>query len=138
MPGHPPQLVPDILRLLGGLLTPPDLLSCVQVCRAWNEELIPSLWETIDDSLYMWPLLLDRYDTKNSQHHKDGAWVRAIFSKHAHYIRHLRTSRKAVIAAVTEAKTCTKLRSLYIGDISERRAEAELLKSESYKTLSAK
>ncbi|KAF9093349.1 hypothetical protein BGX23_003421 [Mortierella sp. AD031] len=54
-------LIVELLEHIGSHLTPPDLLSCVQVSQHWNLVLIPVLWHTIDDSLYSWSGILSVY-----------------------------------------------------------------------------
>ncbi|KAF9910529.1 hypothetical protein EC991_006347 [Linnemannia zychae] len=129
MPSMRLQLNSDILQHLAtSYLTPPDLLSCVLVSKAWNEEFIPYLWESIDDCLHSWPKILNRHDAKSSRHNKDEAWIRATFAKHAHHIRYLRVQWKVVLAAVAYAKTCTNLLSLRIGDLSSTKTALEQMK----------
>ncbi|KAG0306189.1 hypothetical protein BGZ97_000840 [Linnemannia gamsii] len=54
-------LIVELLERIGSHLNPPDLLSCVQVSKHWNDVLIPHLWHTIDDRAYSWACILNVY-----------------------------------------------------------------------------
>ncbi|KAG0374086.1 hypothetical protein BGX24_010850 [Mortierella sp. AD032] len=87
-------LLPEVLATIGSFLDPPSLLPCLQVNKAWHYTFLPLLWESIDDSLYSWPTILERHDTRqphgnDNTNIKDEAWLRAVLTKHGHLIRHL-------------------------------------------------
>ncbi|KAG0209227.1 hypothetical protein BGX33_005740, partial [Mortierella sp. NVP41] len=110
--------ISELLDVIATNLTPPDLLSCVQVSRQWNARFIPQLWRTIDDSILSWPHILSLHDalppppqqgsdsissppdennnsdnvSSSDNQGKDTAWVLAVFKKYAHHIRHLTVS----------------------------------------------
>lgn len=106
----------ETIDIIGTHLTPPDILSCMLVCRAWNTLFIPHLYDTLDDSLYAWPEFLDlpRKQTDATETtrgpRKDPDWILKIFTKYGHLIRRLRTKRYLFSDAA--AQTCTRLTSL--------------------------
>ncbi|KAG0219526.1 hypothetical protein BGX33_002471 [Mortierella sp. NVP41] len=112
--------LPELLTPIGSYLDPPDLLSCVQVCRLWYQFLIPTLWRTIDDRLYSWPRIipyLTMYGGRHSSNNTDGdgrGWLRKIYSKYGHHIRHLSSKWIATIIAASTSGTCIHLRSLNV------------------------
>ncbi|KAG0200154.1 hypothetical protein BGX33_011173 [Mortierella sp. NVP41] len=106
--------IQELSNNVGRLLDPPDLLRCVQVCQLWNEALIPTLWHTIDDSVYCWDKYLERHDADDEKGNHDTDWVMAIFAKHGHHIRELRITWKVIISAAMTNGACTGLVSLTI------------------------
>lgn len=104
--------IPELVIPIGAHLHPPELLSCVQVCRQWNEDFIPFLWETVDDTLFSWRHILKTHDADGSKGNKDESWLRGIFAKHGHLIRHLSLSWKVAILAAGLSGQCTNLLSL--------------------------
>ncbi|KAF9080251.1 hypothetical protein BGX23_002408 [Mortierella sp. AD031] len=130
--------IPELMAQLGLHLSPPDLLSCVQVNRAWNLALIPSLWRSIDNSTHSWPYILqhctnlrpstttnitlqehlpffqqrDTTKDRDSDLNKDRDWILAVFEKYGRYIRELKIQWPLVLEAVSQAETCTGLQSL--------------------------
>ncbi|KAF9352812.1 hypothetical protein BGX26_009375 [Mortierella sp. AD094] len=106
--------MPEIISLFGQYLTPPDLFVCVQVCRLWHDILIPQLWHTIDDSLYSWPRIIKMRDAEESVGDKDEDWIRSIFAKYGHHIRHLDIRWPFTIEAASREGACRNLESLTI------------------------
>ncbi|KAG0298914.1 hypothetical protein BGZ96_004221 [Linnemannia gamsii] len=104
--------IPELVIPIGAYLHPPELLSCVQVCHQWNEDFIPFLWETVDDTLFSWRYILKQHDADDSKGDKDESWLRGIFAKHGHLIRHLSLSWKVIILAAGLSGQCTNLLSL--------------------------
>ncbi|KAF9328346.1 hypothetical protein BGZ91_001045 [Linnemannia elongata] len=106
----------EAIDIIGTHLTPPDILSCMLVCRAWNSLFIPHLYDTLDDSLYARPEFLDpprkQIDATvtTRRPRKDPDWILKIFTKYGHLIRRLRTKRYLFSDAA--AQTCTRLTSL--------------------------
>ncbi|KAG0311139.1 hypothetical protein BGZ97_012056 [Linnemannia gamsii] len=105
--------------IFGSYLTPPDILSCILVCRAWYALFIPHLYDTLDDSLYAWPELLDPSHKQGTttaraitltKTRKDLEWILQIFTKYGHLVRRLCTKRYLFSDAA--AQTCTRLTSL--------------------------
>ncbi|KAF9085049.1 hypothetical protein BGX23_009997 [Mortierella sp. AD031] len=96
----------ELVDNIGSYLDPPDLYSCVQANSAWNQSFLPSLWRTIDDSLYHWPEFINKNssdppkevecdDKDNNQN-----WMLSVFQKHSRHIRHLRLNFKPTIDTV--------------------------------------
>ncbi|KAF9125860.1 hypothetical protein BGW39_007100 [Mortierella sp. 14UC] len=104
--------IPELAIIIISHLLPPELRSCVQVCRQWHEVFIPFLWETVDDTLYFWPRILTQHDADESKGGKDQDWLHSIFVKYGHLIRHLSLSWKASIYAAGLSGQCTNLLSL--------------------------
>ncbi|KAF9142122.1 hypothetical protein BG015_001042 [Linnemannia schmuckeri] len=107
----------EAIDIIGTHLTPPDLLRCILVCRAWNILFIPHLYDTLDDSFYAWPEFLDpprkRHDTAKpatKRARKGPGWILETFTKYGHLIRRLYTNR--LLFSDAAAQTCTKLTSL--------------------------
>ncbi|KAG0280182.1 hypothetical protein BGZ95_011010 [Linnemannia exigua] len=101
--------LPEMLSALGSQMEPPDLLSCILVCRLWYDTMLPRLWHSIDDTKNSFPKILSLHDSDAAKGDKDEAWVLTIFAKHGHFIRHLTTRTKVVIKAVSLSGTCTDL-----------------------------
>ncbi|KAF9126181.1 hypothetical protein BGW39_006814 [Mortierella sp. 14UC] len=102
----------ELVTLLGPFLSPPDLLSSVQVCRLWHTALMCYFWLTIDDSTYFWPRILKNYNSDEAAGGKDENWILGIFAKHGSFIRHLSMQWKVTIKAVFMDGACTNLLSL--------------------------
>ncbi|KAG9061043.1 hypothetical protein KI688_007672 [Linnemannia hyalina] len=107
----------EAVDIIGTYLTPPDLLRCILVCRAWNTLFIPHLYNTLDDSLYAWPEILDPLHEQNDatetttiRLRKDPDWILEAFTKYGHLVRRLCTTRYLFSDAA--AQTCTRLTSL--------------------------
>lgn len=107
--------LPELLDLIGNDLNTQDLLSCVQVCRVWNQQFKPALWATIDDKLYSWPKILWRFSPLAPGFpHGDDPWLNNVFTKHGRHIRHLTAERAATITSISAAGTVTGLESLSV------------------------
>ncbi|KAF9156804.1 hypothetical protein BG015_001136 [Linnemannia schmuckeri] len=121
--------IPELVIAIGPHLRPPQLLPCIQVCRQWNEAIIPLLWETVDDTLFSWRQILKQYDADDSKGDKDERWLRSIFAKHGHLIRHLSLSWKVSILAAGLSGQCTNLLSLSLTTsvLNKTAREAETL-----------
>lgn len=109
-------LPPEVLSIVGSFLDPPSLFSCVQVCSTWYHSHLPCLWESIDDSLYSWPLIL-----KQKQHYeqqpfsdKEETWLRDLYIKHGHLIRNLTIHWIPTLNAAGISNTCNRLQSLIL------------------------
>ncbi|KAG0281910.1 hypothetical protein BGZ95_006417 [Linnemannia exigua] len=117
--------IPEVIATFRFHLSPPDLLSCVNVSRLWHNVFIAALWETIDDTLYGWPTILRNHDSDDAQGHRDADWINALFTKHGPFIRHLRLSWPVMIEAAYADNHCTRLLSLKIlpRQITDRQSE---------------
>ncbi|KAF9930233.1 hypothetical protein FBU30_000719 [Linnemannia zychae] len=82
--------LPELLALVGSYLDSPDLLSCVQIIDypRHNHTPLPSDME------------------------KDEDWLRGIFSKYGHHIRHLCADRAITLTIASSVGTCTNLKTL--------------------------
>ncbi|KAF9087778.1 hypothetical protein BGX29_000610 [Mortierella sp. GBA35] len=103
---------PEVLCCIGSYLDPPALFSCVQTSGTWYTTLLSLLWETIDDSLYSWPAILKKHDTEQEEDGQDKTWLRRIFAKHGHLIRHLTIRWILIVEAASIGNTCNRLLSL--------------------------
>ncbi|KAG0280237.1 hypothetical protein BGZ95_010836 [Linnemannia exigua] len=111
-PTHIAQ-IPEIIAFLGPHLAPPDLFNCVQVCQLWYEIFLPYLYNTLDDSKYSWPVIMSEYDSEETiGNNKDEQWIRAVFAKHGHLVRHFLVSWKVLIDCAYDARTFTRLHSI--------------------------
>jgi hypothetical protein len=121
-----PVMMPEVLHAIGGHLDPPNLLACVQVCNLWHQTLLPALWHTIDDRKYAWPTILRLYDSEDSLGEQDEAWLRGIFSKHGHLIRHFTITWKILIDITNDSNCCcNNVQVLSTFDVSENITEEE-------------
>ncbi|KAF9546167.1 hypothetical protein EC957_010153 [Mortierella hygrophila] len=107
--------LPELLDLIGNDLNTRDLLSCVQVCRVWNQHFMPTLWATIDDKLYSWPKILSRSSPLASGFlHGNNSRLNNVFIKHGRHIRHLTAGWATTITSISSAGTVTGLESLSV------------------------
>ena len=104
--------LPEVVTFFGPHLTPPDLLNCIQVSRLWNEIFISHLYHTLDDSQHSWPAILVMYDSEEAAGNKDEQWIRAIFTKYGHLVRHFNVSWKVLIDCAFDVGTFTRLCSV--------------------------
>ncbi|KAF9126180.1 hypothetical protein BGW39_006813 [Mortierella sp. 14UC] len=105
--------LPEIAALIGPHLPPPDLFSCVQVCQLWNRTFLPYLYHTLDDSKYSWPAIMSDYDSEETiGKGKDERWIRAVFAKHGHLVRHFSVSWMVLIDFAYDVGTFTQLHSI--------------------------
>ncbi|KAF9156797.1 hypothetical protein BG015_001129 [Linnemannia schmuckeri] len=121
--------LPEILTRIGSILAPPDLLGCVQVCRLWNEIFISHLYHTIDDSKYSWPAIMSEYDSEDAVGKKDEEWIRTVFAKYGHLVRHFSVSWTLLIDCAFDDGTFTRLNSIstsFIGMNQSMRKQREL------------
>ncbi|KAF9901730.1 hypothetical protein EC991_005769, partial [Linnemannia zychae] len=99
-------------------LYPVDLLSCVQVNRAWNEAFTPFLWHTIDDSTDPWVDIMRKMYTdippSIRQSLDRDEWLFSIFAKYGRHVRHLKVQFIALLRAASAGGTCTELKSLVL------------------------
>ncbi|KAF9138121.1 hypothetical protein BG015_002480 [Linnemannia schmuckeri] len=118
IPTKHPLLLPEVLSVIGSFLDPPSLFSSVQVCNTWYHTLLPLLWESIDDSLYSWPALLKQqhYNTDHpvTNNNKDNSWLREVYTKPGHMIRHLVIHWIPTLNAAGISNNCNRLQSLII------------------------
>ncbi|KAK3839577.1 MAG: hypothetical protein JOS17DRAFT_194109 [Linnemannia elongata] len=107
--------LPELLDLIGNDLNTRDLLSCVQVCRVWNQHFNPVLWATIDDKLYSWPTILWRFSPlAPGFSHGDNLRLNDVFTKHGRHIQHLTVGSAVTIISISAAGTVTGLVSLSV------------------------
>ncbi|KAF9138912.1 hypothetical protein BGX30_008578 [Mortierella sp. GBA39] len=105
--------------VIGTHLSSPDLLHCILVCREWNTLFIPHLYETFDDSTYSWPLVIGVPIWRNNRSDKkrDVDWILKMFTTYGHLIRRLCTKWTISLDTASAAGSCTRLRSLNMGDV---------------------
>ncbi|KAF9929257.1 hypothetical protein FBU30_001739 [Linnemannia zychae] len=106
--------VPELIDLIGIYLAPPDLYSCIQVCRLWNQQFIPALWRTIDDRLFSWSAILKPISLYETHNNLGTEWLRSIFKKYGQHIRQLTIFWAITFVAAEESGTVTQLDSLTI------------------------
>jgi hypothetical protein len=104
------------------MLTPPDLFSCVRVCRLWKEIFIERLYHTLDDSKYSWPTIMSEYDSEAAVEKKDEKWIRDVFAKHGHLVQHFSVSWTLLIDCAYDAGTFTRLCSISTSFIGVRQS----------------
>ncbi|KAF9132541.1 hypothetical protein BGX30_012621 [Mortierella sp. GBA39] len=114
--------LPEISTHIGFLLTPPDLLNCVQVCRLWNDIFVLPLYHTLDDSKYSWPVIMSEYDSEDAVGKKDEEWIRKTFDKHGHLVRHFSVSWTLLIDCAFDTGTFTQLHSISTSFIGVRQS----------------
>ncbi|KAK3840267.1 MAG: hypothetical protein JOS17DRAFT_726614 [Linnemannia elongata] len=120
--------LPEILTHIGSLLTPPDLLNCVQVCQLWNDIFILPLYHTLDDSKHSWPAIMSEYDSEDAVGKNDEEWIRKVFDKHGHLVRHFSVSWTLLIDCAFDVGTFTRLQSIstsFIGTRQSKRKQFE-------------
>ncbi|KAG0289889.1 hypothetical protein BGZ96_006639 [Linnemannia gamsii] len=102
--------------VIGTHLSPPDLLSCILVCRTWKTLFIPHLYETFDDTQYSGPVVLERPKWRKEEGNKDrdADWILTMFTTYGHLIRRLCTGWTISLNTASAAGTCTLLRSVAI------------------------
>lgn len=114
--------IQELGTTVGSYLSPPQLLSCVQVSSLWHSSFTSSLWHTIDDTLYSWKHYLEKHDSEEEEHGSsnthDTRWVMNIFAKYGHHIRELSITWKVLISAAFEGGACRELVSLRIHTLS--------------------
>ncbi|KAF9098309.1 hypothetical protein BGX29_007709 [Mortierella sp. GBA35] len=118
-------LLPELLTNIADHLEAPDISRCIRVCHAWNRQLVPSLWHTIDDRLYQWPTILFKHDSETPTGGRDKDWVYALFAKYGHHIRHLHTQWKIILNAASIGHNCMRLQGLYVYDMTSVRTSVE-------------
>ncbi|KAF8948254.1 hypothetical protein BGZ47_005888 [Haplosporangium gracile] len=107
--------LPELLDLIGNDFNTQDLLSCVQVCRVWNQHFIPVLWATIDDKLYSWSTILWRFSSPSpASIRDDNPSLNNVFTTHGKHIRHLTAGWAVTITTASIAGTVTGLESLTV------------------------
>lgn len=116
-PFHRFFTLPELVGSLGPHLTPPNLLSCICVCRLWNTALIPHLWRAIDDGKYAWRIILASRDMDEAQGHLDDEWLHHIFVKYGKYVRSMDVHWSAMLSPANSAGTCNNLRSLTVHNL---------------------
>ncbi|KAF9133294.1 hypothetical protein BGW39_010111 [Mortierella sp. 14UC] len=106
----PVAYLPEILTAIGSHLDRQDLLSCVQVCRLWNQLFTPSVWATIDYK-YISNLKVSPQDDRRR---------REVFIE---WLRHLKTYYDFSVSVAIEVGKCTRLTSLTVVDVSRLRLD---------------
>lgn len=104
--------LPELIDYIGHHLPPSGLLSCIQVCRLWNQVLIPILWHTIDTQRRFWQLILLKDATGVTPKGELDEWLRMIFTKYGLHIRQLITYWRIVLKAASRTGNCRNLCSL--------------------------
>ncbi|KAF9119924.1 hypothetical protein BGW39_011805 [Mortierella sp. 14UC] len=113
--------LPELIALIGHHLPQSDLFSCVQVSRLWNKIFVPLLWKTIDTRSTSWLRIFNEdvpETTRPLEETKE--WLRTIFAKYGHFVRHLDAHWHIVLeAAAGSARSngCTNLESLTVGTV---------------------
>ncbi|KAG0377214.1 hypothetical protein BGX24_006492, partial [Mortierella sp. AD032] len=111
--------IPELLHHTASYLHPQDLFSCIQVNHLWNQQCIPHLWHTIDDSTPSWDtilrncvdpestdensLIISPERVRESDKDKDQEWVRRVFRKYGQFIRVLSIHWPMVLEAASLA-----------------------------------
>ncbi|KAF9325519.1 hypothetical protein BGZ91_002356 [Linnemannia elongata] len=115
-----PVLFPELVLLIGHYLHQQDLLRCVQVCQSWNQILIPQLWRTIDTDQSAWRRIFEDtvLEAKRPKAETE-AWIKDVFAKYGHHIRHLSTW-SCVILEATLNNSCTQLSTLSVSHIYQQ------------------
>ncbi|KAG0298915.1 hypothetical protein BGZ96_004222 [Linnemannia gamsii] len=116
-PFHRFFTLPELVGSLGPHLDPPNLYSCIRVCRLWNTALIPHLWRAIDDGKYAWPRILVLRDGDKAQGHQDDEWLHQMFVKYGKYVRSMDVHWSAMFSPANSSGTCNNLRSLIVHDL---------------------
>ncbi|OAQ35788.1 hypothetical protein K457DRAFT_894137 [Linnemannia elongata AG-77] len=93
--------LPELIELIGKELSPTDLVACVQVCRFWNQTLLPLVWHTVnpDKKWFWWPEKVEQ-------------WTRISFVNNCHLIRPLTANWDVLLE--TAAAQCRNLTSLTV------------------------
>ncbi|KAG9070457.1 hypothetical protein KI688_007993 [Linnemannia hyalina] len=112
---------PEILIIIGSHLDRHDLLSCIQVCRFWNQLFTPFAWRIFDDEHISKLAIHTEESAIQSPKKVLKAWLRDVFSKHGHHIRHLTTHWDSTVRAAVTTGSCTRLTSLTVIDASKMR-----------------
>ncbi|KAK3841541.1 MAG: hypothetical protein J3R72DRAFT_445080 [Linnemannia gamsii] len=116
--------LPELVEHIGQFLPHSDLLSCLQVCRSWSEIFLPLLWHTVDTRLGCWKNIMNRVNADGSLTGETEEWVKAIFAKHGHRIRHLMAHWGIVLEAAALSGRCTLLSSLIVGNMEHHQSLA--------------
>ncbi|KAK3835700.1 MAG: hypothetical protein J3R72DRAFT_451097 [Linnemannia gamsii] len=111
--------IPELLHHTTSYLNPQDLFACIQVNHLWNQQCIPHLWHTIEDSTPSWDtilrkcadpestdehfLMIDPERVRESDKDKDQEWVRGVFRKYGRFIRVLSIHWPMVLEAASLA-----------------------------------
>lgn len=128
-------LIQELADSVASYLATSDLFWCVQVHTSWNFTFTPSLWRTIDDSLYRWPEFIDEHNPDLPKEAKDPQnWMLAVFEKYGHHIRHLRINFLVTIEAAFASAHCVNLQSMDV--LSNKKwTKAEMRESSRMQTL---
>ncbi|KAH7044319.1 hypothetical protein BKA57DRAFT_469260 [Linnemannia elongata] len=93
--------LPELIELIGQDLSPSDLVACVQVCRLWNQTLLPLVWHAVNpEKQRAW------------QSEKVEQWTRISFVNNCHLIRNLTANWDVLLE--TAAAQCRNLTSLTV------------------------
>ncbi|KAG0253924.1 hypothetical protein BG011_006081 [Mortierella polycephala] len=116
--------IPELVGQLAAHLAPPDLLACIRVSQQWNQIFIPRLWHTVNDQSLSWSRILQTCtdastDTDIQTKNERKEWVRHIFAKYGHHIRHLIAKWDIVVEAASVSGSCVNLKSLDL-DVGKR------------------
>ncbi|KAG0045072.1 hypothetical protein BGZ89_005773 [Linnemannia elongata] len=97
--------LPELIELIGKELLPTDLVACVQVCRFWNQTLLPLVWHTVNpEKQRAW------------QSEKVEQWTRISFVNNCHLTRNLTANWDILLE--TAAAQCRNLTSLTVHGVS--------------------
>ncbi|KAF9546151.1 hypothetical protein EC957_010137 [Mortierella hygrophila] len=113
----PVAYFPEILIIIGSHLDRHDVLSCIQVCRFWNQVFTPFVWRIFDDEHFSKLAIHTDESAIQSPREVLKAWLRDVFSKHGQHIRHLTIHHDSTAKAAVTAGSCTRLTSLNIIDV---------------------
>lgn len=120
--------LPELVQLIGHCLDPSDLRSCIQVCRTWNQVLIPVLWHTVDTNSPSWARICNVYEARRepvatgkvaeeNDTYSGEEWVHATLVYYGQYIRHLTVRWDVVLEAASFNPKCRNLLTLAAGQV---------------------
>ncbi|KAK5797142.1 hypothetical protein F5H01DRAFT_373510 [Linnemannia elongata] len=78
-----------------------DLISSVQVCRAWNKILTPVLWHTVNTNSQHWSYIIKQEASGERTREEIESCVKSVFEKHGRHIRNLESNWRVVLKAAT-------------------------------------
>ncbi|KAK3841530.1 MAG: hypothetical protein J3R72DRAFT_445056 [Linnemannia gamsii] len=109
--------VPELAQHVALNLDSSDVSSCVCVCHSWNDVFLPLLWHTFDTHCLTWSKIINEHASRRRRPEDIECWIRTIFEKHGHYIRHFSVHWDVVLEAAARSKACRNLTSLVVDDL---------------------
>ncbi|OAQ35808.1 hypothetical protein K457DRAFT_120595 [Linnemannia elongata AG-77] len=110
-----------MVERIGQFLTLSDLISSVQVCRAWNKILTPVLWHTVNTNSQPWSYIIKQEPSGERTREEIEICVKSLFEKHGHHIRNLESNWRVVLEAASLGGTGHRnLTSLVLGNFYQR------------------